>query len=247
MYFIKSIIINFVQVGYAPTYIANCFKHAGIANILRITMIPCNDHPGYLKVFADIAYWHDTELAYDFIHRLMNNGTVRFRHTRCRTIQKQRWNVHINKNHRITTDDTWKSMTTIFPNLQILQGELCQPLSQEGVIDINANDANETETENDTYENNLQKFADEELHGEYSVVKDYLNKEMELMNQDDMSIPKLRRDDETISCKNGYVLVKNQPNQLNTYINLDFLNENAGEMPKLMRQYSLFESPNSFM
>lgn len=226
-YTIKSIIINNVQVGYAPTYIVNCFKNEGIAAISRMTCIPCSKRTGYVKVFADIAYWHDTERAYQFIRHLMDNGTVRFRHTRCHFVQQQRWNVHINRTTFVTHDEKWKSMTTTFPTVQIYSDEPYYPVSQEGIIDV------ETAERNDAWKRELQQFADSELNGEYTVVgiEDWIS----TLNPNDLSIPRLERDDESIICKNNLVLVKNTTTtahenvHLKTYVNIDFINDEADE------------------
>ena len=72
---IKQLTVNSVESEYTAEYIANVLWRQNIAQVKSITLIP------YLKgrivlqtAYVEVETWCDSEIAYNFIHRL-NNGT----------------------------------------------------------------------------------------------------------------------------------------------------------------------------
>lgn len=73
---VKSLIIKEVAIKYAhlyPEYIANVFWSQGIAKVSALTFISyLKNFELYYVVYINIAEWCDTEVAYNFIQRLIN-------------------------------------------------------------------------------------------------------------------------------------------------------------------------------
>jgi hypothetical protein len=68
---IKSLFIPCIDTDYDADYIINAFYTKDIATISRITLLPFNTKTGvYNKAYLDIAEWHETEAAYEFVNML---------------------------------------------------------------------------------------------------------------------------------------------------------------------------------
>ena len=68
---IKSLFIQCIDTDYDADYIINAFYCKDIATISRITLLPFNTKTGvYNKAYLDIAEWHETEAAYEFVNML---------------------------------------------------------------------------------------------------------------------------------------------------------------------------------
>jgi len=109
---IKSLFIPCVSFDVDADYIIDAFYCSNIATLSRVTLLPFITKTGlYLqRVYIDIAYWFETEVAYNFIKRLHDNSIeTRFIHNK----HEEWWTVEINKKPYITHDKKLKGQTTI--------------------------------------------------------------------------------------------------------------------------------------
>jgi hypothetical protein len=73
-----SIYIPHVEYGIDAQYIANVFYCQNIATVKRITLVPYvkaiskYDYICLQRAYIDIHNWHDSEVAYSFIHRILD-------------------------------------------------------------------------------------------------------------------------------------------------------------------------------
>lgn len=94
----KSLIIHSVEAEYTSEYIANILWRHNIAQVKHITLIPQLTGSTVLQTaYVEIEMWCDSEIAYNFIHRL-NSGTkeARLVHT-----SDNWWKVEINPNKTV--------------------------------------------------------------------------------------------------------------------------------------------------
>lgn len=70
---IMNLMIPCIEAEYTAEYIANVFWNQNIAQVSRITLIPyLEDTNIYQIAYIDIANWCDSEIAYNFLQRLIN-------------------------------------------------------------------------------------------------------------------------------------------------------------------------------
>jgi hypothetical protein len=107
---IKSICIDCIDSVYSADYIMQAFYNTAIASINRVTLIPIKMSSGVCnKAYISIAYWHDSETAYNFIKCLkIPNAENRFVHD---NINGLWWTVKINFKLYITEDKIYKKYT----------------------------------------------------------------------------------------------------------------------------------------
>ena len=100
---IKSLCIDCINSVYTAEYIMKQFYSNQIASINRITLLPIRMTSGVSnKAYIDIAYWHDSETAYNFIKGLKTPQVEnRFVHD---NINRLWWRVTINYKLYITQD-----------------------------------------------------------------------------------------------------------------------------------------------
>lgn len=68
---IFSLMINYIESQYTAEYIANVFWYQNIAQVSSITLIPnLKNTEIFNTAYITIAYWCDSEVAYNFIQRL---------------------------------------------------------------------------------------------------------------------------------------------------------------------------------
>ena len=105
---IKSLFISCIEPSYTAEYIMQSFCVNDIATVSKIILVPFTKKTGnFLRAYIDIAYWHETEAAYNFIQSLHNiNQETRFLYYDCNW-----WAVEINKNLLISKK--CKKYTTI--------------------------------------------------------------------------------------------------------------------------------------
>jgi len=90
---IFSLMINYIESQYTAEYIANVFWYQHIAQVSSITLIPnLKNTEIFHTAYIAIAYWCDSEVAYNFIQRLKN------REKEARIVHKDDdwWPVEIN-------------------------------------------------------------------------------------------------------------------------------------------------------
>jgi hypothetical protein len=93
---ITSIYIPFVEIDTDADYIIESFYCNNIATIRSVTFVV--DKKNRRNAFIDIAEWHETETAYNFVNSLRNpNRETRFVHH-----DDDWWVVDINNDHHIT-------------------------------------------------------------------------------------------------------------------------------------------------
>jgi hypothetical protein len=107
---IKSLCIDCIDSVYTADYIMKQFYNNNIASINRITLLPIRMTSGVSnKAYIDIAYWHDSETAYNFIKGLKTPYVEnRFLHN---SIDGLWWKVTINYKLYITQDPRLKQYT----------------------------------------------------------------------------------------------------------------------------------------
>ena len=107
---IKSLCIDCIDSFYTADYIMNQFYNNHIASINRVTLLPIRMTSGISnKAYIDIAYWHDSETAYNFIKGLKNPHVEnRFLHN---SVEGLWWKVVINYKLYITQDPRLKKYT----------------------------------------------------------------------------------------------------------------------------------------
>jgi hypothetical protein len=107
---IKSLFITCVESGYDADYIMDVFYNSNIASVSRVTLLPIKSTGGdYNRVYLDISYWHDNEMAYNFIKRLKNpNVETHIIHS-----DDFWWNVKINKKQEITHSKKYNDYTRV--------------------------------------------------------------------------------------------------------------------------------------
>jgi hypothetical protein len=107
---IKSIFIDCVDSIYNAEYIMQKFYSSQIASISHITLIPIRMTSGISnKAYINIAYWHDSETAYNFIKGLKTpNVENRFVHDSAIGLW---WSVKINYKLYMTQDERFKKYT----------------------------------------------------------------------------------------------------------------------------------------
>ena len=105
---IKSLFISCIEPSYTAEYIMQSFCVNDIATVSKIILVPFTKKTGnFMRAYIDIAYWHETEAAYDFIQSLHNiNQETRFLY-----YERNWWAVEINKNLLISKK--CKKYTTI--------------------------------------------------------------------------------------------------------------------------------------
>lgn len=90
---ISTLYLPTVDRGYDEMYIAKAFENAGIARLHSVAVESTNHQ--YNRVYVEIDYWHDTEIAYNFMMRLKNPLTeTRIIHNNENELW---WIVYINK------------------------------------------------------------------------------------------------------------------------------------------------------
>ena len=111
---IKSLFISCIEPSFTADYIMQSFYVNDIATVSKIILVPFTKKSGnFLRAYIDIAYWHETEAAYDFIQSLHNiNQETRFLYYDCNW-----WAVEINKNLLISKK--CKKYTTINKQVDI--------------------------------------------------------------------------------------------------------------------------------
>jgi hypothetical protein len=95
---IKSLIIHNIEAEYTSEYIANILWKHYIAQVKHITLIPQLTGNTILQTaYVEIEMWCDSEIAYNFIHRL-NSGSKE-----ARLVHRidDWWKVEINTNKTI--------------------------------------------------------------------------------------------------------------------------------------------------
>jgi hypothetical protein len=109
---IKSLCIDCMDSFYTADYIMNQFYNNHIASINRVTLLPIRMTSGISnKAYIDIAYWHESETAYNFIKSLKNPHLEnRFLHN---SVEGLWWKVVINYKLYITQDPRFKKYTHI--------------------------------------------------------------------------------------------------------------------------------------
>lgn len=107
---IKSLCIDCIDSVYTADYIMKQFYNNQIASINRITLLPIRMTSGVSnKAYIDIAYWHDSETAYNFIKGLKTPHVEnRFVHD---NINGFWWRVTINYKLYMTQDPKLKQYT----------------------------------------------------------------------------------------------------------------------------------------
>lgn len=107
---IKSLCIDCIDSFYTAEYIMKQFYNNHIASINRVTLLPIRMTSGISnKAYIDIAYWHDSETAYNFIKGLKNPHVEnRFMHN---SVEGLWWKVVINYKLYITQDPRLKKYT----------------------------------------------------------------------------------------------------------------------------------------
>ena len=107
---IKSLCIDCIDSVYTAEYIMKQFYSNQIASINRITLLPIRMTSGISnKAYIDIAYWHDSETAYNFIKGLKTPHVEnRFLHD---SINGFWWKVAINYKLYMTKDPRLKKYT----------------------------------------------------------------------------------------------------------------------------------------
>jgi hypothetical protein len=94
----KSLIIHSIEAEYTSEYIANILWRHNIAQVKHITLIPQLTGSTVLQTaYVEIEMWCDSEIAYNFIHRL-NSGTKEARLVH--SIDNW-WKVEINPNKTV--------------------------------------------------------------------------------------------------------------------------------------------------
>ena len=111
---IKSLFISCIEPSYTAEYIMQSFCVNDIATVSKIILVPFTKKTGnFMRAYIDIAYWHETEAAYDFIQSLHNiNQETRFLY-----YERNWWAVEINKNLLISKK--CKKYTTINKQVDI--------------------------------------------------------------------------------------------------------------------------------
>ena len=111
---IKSLFISCIEPSFTAEYIMQSFYVNDIAMVSKIILVPFTKKTGnFLRAYIDIAYWHETEAAYNFIQSLHNiNQETRFLYYDCNW-----WAVEINKNLLISKK--CKKYTTINKQVDI--------------------------------------------------------------------------------------------------------------------------------
>lgn len=107
---IKSLCIDCINSVYTAEYIMKQFYSNHVASINRITLLPIRMTSGVSnKAYIDIAYWHDSETAYNFIKCLKTPHVEnRFVHD---NINGLWWRVTINYKLYMTQDPKLKQYT----------------------------------------------------------------------------------------------------------------------------------------
>jgi hypothetical protein len=107
---IKSLCIDCIDSVYTAEYIMKQFYSNQIASINRITLLPIRMTSGLSnKAYIDIAYWHDSETAYNFIKGLKTPHVEnRFLHD---SVNGLWWKVTINYKLYMTQDPRLKKYT----------------------------------------------------------------------------------------------------------------------------------------
>jgi hypothetical protein len=107
---IKSLCIDCIDSVYTAEYIMKQFYSNQIASINRITLLPIRMTSGLSnKAYIDIAYWHDSETAYNFIKGLKTAHVEnRFMHD---SVNGLWWKVTINYKLYMTQDPRLKNYT----------------------------------------------------------------------------------------------------------------------------------------
>ena len=94
---------------YSAEYIVEAFDKAGI---MRVNSVAFEKNGLYNRVYIGIAYWYDTETAYNFIARLQNPCIeTRFGHN---DEYELWWAIHINKYHNKIAIPTKKRSLVLF-------------------------------------------------------------------------------------------------------------------------------------
>ena len=129
---ITGLYLPAVEMMVSAEYIINAFDKAGIA---RINSVAFEKNGLYNRVYLGIAYWHDTEAAYNFTARLRNPCVeTKFVHDNEYELW---WIVHINKyHHKLTTPS--KKRTLILFNLNIDRELITNELDEETVTEFSS-------------------------------------------------------------------------------------------------------------
>lgn len=90
-----SLIISGIEEQYSPVYIANTFWNLNIAKVSSIILTPNG------VAYVEIKQWCDTEIAYNFIHRLNNLK----KETRLVHYQDDWWIVSKNNKKNVDLDE----------------------------------------------------------------------------------------------------------------------------------------------
>jgi hypothetical protein len=108
---IKNLIIHSIEAEYTSEYIVNVLWRHNIAQVRHITLIPQLTGSTILQTaYVEIETWCDSEIAYNFIHRL-NSGT---KEARLVHSVDNWWKVEINPNKTIQL--YLHAQTQHFPN-----------------------------------------------------------------------------------------------------------------------------------
>lgn len=96
---IKSLFIRCIETSFDSEYIIHAFCINNIATVSRITLLPFTKKSGiYQRAYVDIAFWHESEAAYEFIQTLHNVSLE----TRFTYSTNNWWVVEINKKYHMT-------------------------------------------------------------------------------------------------------------------------------------------------